>query len=91
LDLKDDLSRFCIICKMPYANIADKWVKTRLTLDPNWYANHTAETLVQMCGRSVRSKDDFATTYILDEDFLRFAETYYYLLPDWWKDSVVCE
>jgi Rad3-related DNA helicase len=91
LDLKDDLSRFCIICKMPYANIADKWVKTRLTLDPNWYANHTAETLVQMCGRSVRSKDDFATTYILDEDFLRFAETYYYLLPNWWKDSVVCE
>ena len=91
LDLKDDLSRFCIICKMPYANITDKWVKTRLTLDPNWYANYTAETLVQMCGRSIRSKDDFATTYILDEDFLSFAERFYYLLPDWWKDSVVCD
>ena len=91
LDLKDDLSRFCIICKMPYANISDKWVKTRLTLDPTWYANFTAESLVQMCGRSIRSKDDFASTYILDEDFLRFAETYYYLLPEWWKDAVVTE
>lgn len=91
LDLKDDLSRFCIVCKMPYANIADKWVKTRLTLDQTWYANFTAETLVQMTGRSIRSKDDFASTYILDSDFMRFAELNHFLLPDWWKDAVVTE
>lgn len=91
LDLKDDLSRFCIICKMPYANISDKWIKTRMTLDQTWYNNHTAENLIQMTGRSIRSKNDFATTYILDEDFLRFAETNYYILPNWWKDAVITE
>jgi Rad3-related DNA helicase len=91
LDLKDDLSRFCIICKMPYANISDKWIKTRMSLDQTWYNNYTAENLIQMTGRSIRSKTDFATTYILDEDFLRFAETNYYILPQWWKDAVLTE
>lgn len=91
LDLKDELSRFCIICKMPYANISDKWVKTRLALDRTWYSNYTAESLVQMCGRSIRSKTDFATTYILDSDFMTFAENSYYLLPEWWKAAVVAE
>lgn len=91
LDLKDDLSRFCIICKMPYANISDKWIKTRMNLDVTWYNNFTAESLIQMTGRSIRSKTDFATTYILDEDFLRFAETNYYILPNWWKDAVVTD
>lgn len=91
LDLKDDLSRFCIICKVPYANITDKWVSTRLKLDQQWYANYTAEQLVQMTGRSIRSKDDFATTYILDSEFMNFAEQYYYLFPDWWQDAVVEE
>lgn len=89
LDLKDDLSRFCIICKMPYANISDKWVKTRLALDNTWYANFTAEQLVQMSGRSIRNKEDYATTYILDEEFMHFAESYHYLLPEWWKVAVV--
>lgn len=89
LDLKDDLSRFCIICKMPYANISDKWVKTRLALDNMWYANFTAEQLVQMSGRSIRNKTDYATTYILDEEFMHFAESYYYLLPEWWKAAVI--
>jgi Rad3-related DNA helicase len=89
LDLKDDLSRFCIICKMPYANIADLWTKTRMKLDQTWYDNFTGEQLIQMSGRSIRSKTDFATTYILDSDFMRFAENNYKLLPDWWKAAVV--
>jgi Rad3-related DNA helicase len=76
---------------MPFANIADKWVKTRLALDATWYANFTAEQLVQMSGRSIRNKTDFATTYILDKDFLRFAESNHFLLPDWWKDAVVVD
>jgi Rad3-related DNA helicase len=76
---------------MPYANISDKWIKTRMNLDVTWYNNFTAESLIQMTGRSIRSKTDFATTYILDEDFLRFAETNYYILPNWWKDAVVTD
>ena len=74
---------------MPYANISDKWVKTRLTLDQSWYANFTAEQLIQMSGRSIRSKTDYATTYILDSEFMNYAENNYYLLPNWWKEAVV--
>jgi Rad3-related DNA helicase len=74
---------------MPYANIADLWTKTRMKLDQTWYDNFTGEQLIQMSGRSIRSKTDFATTYILDSDFMRFAENNYKLLPDWWKAAVV--
>lgn len=88
LDLKDDLSRFCIICKVPYANISDVWTKTRMSLSNNWYLTNAAQTLVQMTGRSIRSETDFCDTYILDEDFINFASRAITILPDWWKESV---
>lgn len=89
LDLKDDLSRFCIICKVPYASLNDEWIKARIKLDPTWYNIHTAETLVQMTGRSIRSETDHADTYILDSNFLDFAKKNQHLFPVWWKDSVL--
>ena len=91
IDLKEDLSRFCIICKVPYSNLANKWVKTRMDENPEWYAINTAETLLQQTGRSIRSESDKADTYILDSAFLQFAKTNGYLLPQWWKDSVIIE
>ena len=89
LDLKEDLSRFCIICKVPYANITDEWVKERAHIDAGWYNTYTAETLVQMTGRSIRSETDTATSYILDESFIAFAARNSHLFPDWWKESVI--
>lgn len=89
LDLKEELSRFCIICKVPYANITDAWTKERASIDPNWYNNYTAATLIQMTGRSIRSETDFASSYILDEAFMKFAEQNYWLFPDWWKAAVI--
>lgn len=46
LDLKDDLSRFCIICKVPYASLGDLWVRRKNKHDKDWYRLKTAETLV---------------------------------------------
>lgn len=89
IDLKDDLSRFCIICKVPYPSIADEWTKQRIKLDQNWYNVKTAETLIQMTGRSIRSEQDHADTYILDSNFFDFASRNADLFPQWWKDSVV--
>jgi Rad3-related DNA helicase len=43
---------------------------------------------LQMCGRSVRSKTDYADTIILDgsfSDILRYSSKY---LPDWFQESV---
>jgi Rad3-related DNA helicase len=89
LDLKEDLSRLCIICKVPYANLTDKWIKERMKENQEWYINQACTTMVQMTGRSIRSETDFATTYILDKDFLTLANSGINMFPKWWKDSVV--
>jgi Rad3-related DNA helicase len=39
-----------------------------------WYELQTAKSIVQSIGRSIRSKDDHAVTYILDGDFDRFLK-----------------
>lgn len=89
LDLKEDLSRLCIICKVPYANLMDKWIKERMKENQDWYVNLACTTMVQMTGRSIRSETDFAKTYILDKDFITLAKSGMNMFPKWWKDSVV--
>jgi ATP-dependent DNA helicase DinG len=87
LDLKEDLSRFQIICKVPYPFL-DPYVKARLARDEAWYNWQTALTLVQATGRSVRSKTDKAHTYILDSAFEYFLTKNQHVLPTWWTDSI---
>ena len=87
-DLKDDLSRFQVVAKMPFASLWDPYVKTRMQLDKDWYRWQTALTLVQSLGRSVRSKEDYAVSYIIDGDFSFFVKDAQDILPDWWLDSV---
>lgn len=72
VDLKGDLSRFQVICKVPYPYLGDKLIKKKMNKWKWWYSLQTAKTIVQAVGRSVRSKDDKAVTYILDSDFERF-------------------
>lgn len=87
IDLKDDASRFQIICKVPYPYLGDKLVKKRMHKFPGWYNLQTAKTIVQAAGRSVRNKDDHAATYILDSDFSRFLHNNRSLFP---KDFLKC-
>lgn len=88
LDLRDDLSRFQIVAKMPFASLADPYVKTRMQLDKDWYRLQTALTLVQSLGRSIRSAEDHATSYILDGDFGFFLKDAEQILPKWWVDAI---
>ena len=74
VDLKDDASRFQIICKVPYPYLGDKLVRKRMNKFPGWYELQTAKSIVQSTGRSVRSESDHAVTYILDSDFDRFIK-----------------
>jgi len=89
IDLKEDLSRLCIICKVPYGNLGDLWTKLRMNDSKQWYLGNACMNLVQMTGRSIRTETDFAKTYILDEDFIKLAAQADGILPRWWKDSVV--
>jgi Rad3-related DNA helicase len=83
LDLKDQLSRFQIITKVPYPNIADKWTSEKRKINNEWYYWQTALRLVQAYGRSIRSKDDWAKTYVLDSAFNYFIKVNYNILPKW--------
>lgn len=91
IDLKEDLSRLCIICKVPYGNLGDKWTKLRMNESQRWYRSQACMQLIQMSGRSIRSETDYATTYILDSDFIKLAENAEDILPSWWKEAVVID
>ena len=89
IDLKDDLSRFQIICKIPYPYLGDKLVRKRMNKWRWWYPLQTAKTIVQATGRSVRSIDDHAVTYILDSDWEMFFMKNRKLFPSSFTDCLM--
>ncbi|SHO43471.1 conserved hypothetical protein [Nitrosotalea sinensis] len=66
VDLKDDLSRFQIIAKVPYPNLSEKRTKIKMQKFPLWYKSQTLTKLLQGFGRSIRNEEDWAVTYVLD-------------------------
>ena len=88
LDLKDELSRFQIVTKVPYPNKSDRWINAKRNLDEEWYYWQTALRLAQAYGRSVRSKEDWAKTYILDSAFGYFLSKNRNILPHWFIQAV---
>jgi ATP-dependent DNA helicase DinG len=66
VDLKGDLAKFQIILKAPWLPTKDKRVEKMMKLDKQWYSNKMLCTLVQSCGRGIRSIEDECVTYILD-------------------------
>jgi hypothetical protein len=44
--------------------------------------------LVQGYGRSIRSKEDYAITYVLDSGFEKFVKRNKNILPDWFTQAV---
>ena len=88
LDLKDNLSRFQIITKVPYPNISDKWTSEKRKINEEWYYWQTALRLVQAYGRSIRSKDDWAKTYVLDSAFNYFIKVNKNILPKWFLSAI---
>ena len=89
IDLKGDLSKFQIVCKVPYPYLGDPIIKKRMNKNKGWYALQTAKSIVQSCGRSVRSKDDQAITYILDSDWHSFFRKNKGIFPDDFKKALI--
>ena len=86
--LQDELSRFQIIVKVPYPDLSDMRVKVKMEKDRRWYDWQTALRLVQTYGRSVRSKEDYADTYILDSQFIPFMRRHPTLFPKWFTEAL---
>ncbi len=88
LDLRDDLGRFQVMCKVPYPDLSDPIVKAK---DRDWYNWRTVRTLVQALGRSVRSESDWTKTFILDESFIDLLERAGRMLPSHLRDNIKLE
>jgi ATP-dependent DNA helicase DinG len=89
IDLADDLSRWQVICKIPYPYLGDPQVAKRKDIDAAWYDWKTCLTVVQAYGRSIRSADDYAVTYVLDADFATFVKRQEKRLPRWFLEAIV--
>lgn len=86
VDLKDDLARFQIIVKAPYLPTKDKRVEKLMKDDFNWYGNKMLCSLIQSCGRGVRSDKDHCTTYILDSAIVESIVNNRHKLPKYFLD-----
>lgn len=89
VDLKDDLSRFQIFCKVPFPYMGDEVVKKRMKRDPGWYPFVTVRSLIQGSGRSIRTETDSATTYILDSCWEAFYRQNKSLFPQSFRKSII--
>ena len=88
VDLVDALSRFQIFIKVPYDYLGDNWVKTKCNLDQKWYSRSAIVKIVQGSGRSVRSENDWANTYILDSNFGKLMVGNQELFPQWFLEAI---
>ena len=86
VDLKDNLARFQIIVKAPYLPTKDKRIEKLMNDDFNWYANKMLCSLIQSCGRGVRSKQDHCKTYILDGAIVESIVNNKHKLPKYFID-----
>ena len=81
VDLKGNLSSFQVLCKVPFPFLGDKVVKKKMNKWDWWYNTETIRTIIQSIGRSIRSEDDKAVTYILDGDWKRIKSKSLGMLP----------
>jgi Rad3-related DNA helicase len=88
-NMQDDLARFQILAKMPYPYLGDKQVAAKKARDPDWYDMQTVMTVLQACGRIVRSDTDHGATYILDSDFQMLFERHPDFFPAWFQEAFV--
>ena len=92
VNLPGDLCRIVVVMKVPFLNLGDKQISTRLHADKKsgqlWYAVNAIRTLIQMCGRGIRSAEDQCEIYILDTQFERLYRENKYLFPQWWRAAL---
>lgn len=88
VDLPDDFSRFQILLKMPYPNLGSKKIKKRMETMSEYYNITTVRDIIQAYGRSIRSLDDYADTYILDGCFSNLLNRCPQYFPSWFKNAI---
>lgn len=88
VDLNGDFSRFQVIVKVPYPNLGSKKIKKRMETMQEYYGITTVRDIIQSYGRSIRSHDDFASTYILDGCFADVIKYNKHYFPKWVLEAI---
>ena len=88
VDFQDDISRFQIILKIPFPYLGSEKIKQRMKTNSKWYNWKTVVDFIQMIGRSIRSKDDYADTYILDDSFSDVLKYNSHLIPRYITNAI---
>lgn len=88
VDLKGDLAKFQILLKAPWLPTREIRVEKMMKLDKSWYTNKMLCTLVQACGRGVRSTEDVCDTYILDGSIFDTISRNRAKLPKFFVDRI---
>lgn len=87
LDLKDNMGRFAIFCKVPFGYLGDDWIKTRMNMSGEWYKRRALIDVIQGGGRVVRTETDWGTVFILDASWAYLFRTTHKMVPQWWKSA----
>ena len=66
LNFPDNVCRFQICVKVPYACLGSEYVRKKMEHVDGWYVYDVLNKLCQGIGRGVRHKHDWCKTYILD-------------------------
>jgi Rad3-related DNA helicase len=89
IDLKNDLCRFIIIWKCSYGNPTDPLVRLKVSEDKTWDVRRFLSAFVQQMGRGVRSKEDWAVSYIFDENLRKEVRKHQELLPKYVLEGIM--
>lgn len=90
LDLEGALARWQVLCKAPYPNTRDSRVARRLEEGQwGWYYRTALKTVIQACGRVVRSPEDFGRTYLADTSLLDLFDRSRGAMPEWFEAQVI--
>lgn len=92
IDLPGEACRVQVVCKVPYLNLKDKQVAARRYTKGGslWYNIQAIRTIIQACGRGVRSESDWCVTYVLDRQFVdNLWSSSRRLFPEWFKKGLV--
>jgi len=93
VSLDHDQSRFNIIAKAPYEYLGDDRVSCRVNDrgEFKWYVSKMLIDVMQASGRTMRAKDDWCATYILDKSAVDGIHRNTDVLEGWFKESVDVE
>lgn len=84
-DFPGDQCRFQIIAKVPFPDTRDPLLAARIKDDKSYRNVLTAQSIIQMYGRGMRSEVDWCETVIVDDHWLWFRRTVEW--PKWFRET----